>query len=444
MKPIKSLLKFTLWAALLMVLLVTLPSAKRYQSKRQGSRPLALTSVHIVDRNGFADTITNKERLQQLQKTDFLKTQAYQKVLRIYERDAQGNVRSVVTTYHANGNPKQLLEVLNARALGAYREWHENGMLSLSTRVIGGQPDVTPAAESSWLFDGQSFAWNDEGQRLADIQYSQGVLEGLSTYYHPNGQVWKRVPYCKNQIEGITEIYKPTGELLQQVTYSQGIKQGTAVRYWCDNQLAYQEEYCQGYLESGIYFDQSGKLLCEVRQGTGFRAVFGKSGVNEMREYKQGLLEGEIRVLSPQGRLKRIYHVKEQMKHGEELEYYDYPRFEASAPEQPILQPKLSVFWYEGKIQGHVKTWYQDGTQESQREMSNNEKNGLATAWYRDGSLMLIEDYDEGKLSRGEYFKKGDKMPVSSVRMGNGLVTMFDAEGHFIQKIPYFNGKPDV
>ncbi len=436
MKGLK-LFKQTVLIILLGMLLLTFTGAKRCKSCKP--RPLPLTSVHIIDRNGFSETISNKDRLNQFQNVDFLSSQPYQKVLRIYARDSKGNVRSVVTTYYENGNPKQFLEILNARANGIYCEWHENGRMSIMTKVIGGTPDVTPLAERSWLFDGSSYAWDEEENQIAEINYSQGSLEGISTYFHSNSQIWKRIPYVKNQVDGVIEIFKNNGELLQQMTYIQGQRHGSSIRYWDCQHLASQEEYCRGKLENGQYYDQQGTLVAEVKNGNGFRAVFGKDNIQELQEYIDGNLEGEVKVFNQEGRLKRTYHVKNGIKHGEEIEYYD-TFFASSAP----LQPKLSFYWYEGKIQGHVKTWYPTGTLESQKEMANNEKNGVLTAWYRDGNLMMIEEYDNGKLVRGDYFKKEDRIPISQVIDGKGIVTIFDADGHFVQKISYENGKPEI
>lgn len=419
------------------VLLVTFTGAKRAKSSKP--RLLPLTSVHIVDRNGFSETISNKDRLNQFQNVNFLSSQPYQKVLRIYARDSKGNIRSVVTTYHENGNPKQFLEVLNARANGIYCEWHENGHMSVMSRVIGGTADVTSLAEKSWLFDGPSYAWDEAEHQIAEINYSQGSLEGMTTYFHSNGQIWKRLPYTKNQLEGSVEIYRNNGELLQQQSYSQGQRDGTSTRYWKCDQIASQEEYCRGKLENAQYFDQSGSLVAEVKNGTGYRAIFGKENVQELQEFTDGSLDGEVKVFNQEGRLKRIYHVKNEIKHGEEIEYYDR-FFVSSAP----LQPKLSFYWHEGKIQGMVKTWYPTGILESQKEMSNNAKNGVLTAWYRDGNMMLIEEYNTDKLVRGDYFKKEERIPVSQVVDGKGVVTIFDADGHFVQKIAYVNGKPEI
>lgn len=416
----------------LLACLLALPSAKRMRNKCP--KPLPLASVHIVDRNGFSETISHKDRLNQFQQMDFLKPMPYQKVLRLYARDYAGNIKAIVTSYHANGNPRQYLDVMNGRALGWYLEWHENGSLAVSTRVVGGMADINPTAERSWLFDGVSQAWDEEGRMRAEIPYSQGLLEGVSLYYYSNGQLAKRIPYNKGLADGVIELYRENGEIQQQLTYAQGVKHGPSTRMWSPCQLSNQEEFYNGRLESGQYFDKSGNIISEVKQGNGYRIVQMKD-VCEHQEYRLGSLEGEVKVFDSQGRLKHVYHVKNEIRHGEETEYFP--------SENPIPQPKLSFNWVEGKIQGQVKTWYSNGVVESQREMANNKKSGVATSWYRDGNLMMIEEYDLDKLVRGDYFKKGEKIPVSQVIQGKGLVTIYDADGNFIQKIPYLNGKPD-
>lgn len=436
MKRLMSRFKLLGLGIIFCLLIFSLTSAKRTQNRKP--RPLSLTSVHIVDRNGFTETISNKERLNQFQNVNFLDPQPYQKVLRIYSRDSRGNLRSVVTTYHENGNVKQFLEILNARANGTYCEWHENGKMSLMARVISGNPDVTVLAEKSWLFDGPSYVWDEDENQLAEINYSQGSLEGQSTYFHPNGSIWKKIPYCKNQLEGALEIFTKTGELLQSSSYIQGKKNGVSLRYWNPQQIAAEEEFCRGKLENGQYFDQTGALIAEVRNGTGIRAIFGKNAIIELQQYIDGIIEGEIQVFNQEGILKRIYHVKNGIKHGEEIEYYD--RFFSSPA---ALQQKLSFSWYEGKIQGYAKTWYPNGLLESQKEMANNAKNGVLSAWYRDGNFMLIEEYENDVLVRGEYYKKDERTPCSQVVEGKGVATIFDAEGHFIQKVSYNNGKPE-
>ncbi len=434
MSSLKSFAKRAVVLLLLACCSMAFCSPKRSSKKQTAVRPLMLSSVHIADHNGLVEAITGKDRLNQLENVNFLQPQPYQKVLRIYERDPEGNIFSIVTSYYDNGNIKQYLEILNGRAHGKYHEWHSNGQMSVMVSVIGGVPDITPEAEKSWLFDGCSYAWDESGHLSAQIPYSQGTLDGLSLHYHSNGVIWKKIPFCKNEIEGLVEIFRKNGEILLQARFCQNVQHGTSLRYWCPNQIASQEEFCKGRLENGSYYDQKGQLISEIKDGTGFRAAFGKEGIHELQEYAEGKLEGEVKVFNSRGEISRIYHIKNGRKHGEELSYFENTK---------SRQLQLSLQWHEGEMTGQVKTWYINGTQESQREIAKNAKNGVAMAWYRDGNLMLMEEYENNKLMRGDYFKKGERNAISKIRDGNGVATIYDAEGHFVQKINYVNSRPE-
>ena len=139
-----------------------------------------VTSINIIDRNGMSETISSKERLSAFDKTDFLTPQPYQKVLRLYGRSENGDVRARITSYHPNGQVKQYLEAANNRAHGVYKEWFANGQRKVEAFVIGGMADLNTQAEASWLFDGTSLAWDEEGHLLAKIFYQKGDLEGIA------------------------------------------------------------------------------------------------------------------------------------------------------------------------------------------------------------------------------------------------------------------------
>lgn len=397
-----------------------------------------LTSINIIDRNGMSETINNVERLEQYDQVDFLTPQPYQKVLRVYTRDDQGNIPAAITSYHPNGSPHQYLEVVNSRAYGNYKEWYPSGVLKVSAFIIEGSGDIVAGSENTWIFDGCAQAWNDQGGLEAVIYYSRGQLEGTSMYYHPNGNVWKVIPYLQNTINGTAEIFCPDGTLLQTGNYCNGQKEGDFKRYHAPDKLSAEENYCEGLLAFGRYFDKCGQALCQINEGNGVRAVFSKDAVVEYQEYRNGKIEGEVRVLDRYGRVTNLYHAKNGVKHGEEIYYYDAVRL------QPKLNPKLSLNWFDGKVQGVTKTWYDNGVLESQREMSNNKKNGHSSAWYLDGSLMLIEDYEQDVLLKGEYYSKVDKFPVSTVEDGNGTATLFDSEGALVKKVDYKGGKPVI
>jgi antitoxin component YwqK of YwqJK toxin-antitoxin module len=396
-----------------------------------------LISINLIDQTGTSETISSPERLEQYAKVDFLRPQSYQKVLRIYSRDDVGNMQAYITSYHPNGQPHQYLEVINGRAFGTYLEWYEDGTQKISAEVIGGEADLTTAAEQTWLFNGTSKAWDECGSLQAEIDYDKGELCGDSIYYHCNGKIWKKITYFRGKIHGLFEIYLDNGALFQTTTYRDGVIIGPSYRYWDDQSVAAEEFYVNGKLSTGKYFNLQGNCISEIENGEGLRAIFGKENLVELQEYKQGIQEGLVKTFSRNGALAKTYKIKNGFKHGEETNFYEV----FSSTHQP--KPKIQIMWYEGKMQGLVKTWYTNGFPESQREMSENTKNGHSTAWYLDGSLMLIEEYDHDKLVKGEYYKKGEKHPVTEVANGKGVVTIFDADGTLIRKINYNRGHPE-
>lgn len=395
-----------------------------------------LASINIIDRNGLSETLSSKDRLAQYERTNFFAPQPYQKVMRVYSRRPNGDIWACITSYHPNGQVKQYLEILNNRAHGKYHEWYENGQMKIDAALVGGVGDIGTAAEKSWLFDGVCVAYDQDGKLEAEIIYSKGSLENCSTYYHANRKIWKRVPFEKGLIHGCEEIYLENGELLETNNHASGLKHGTCTRYWDGMKVAALEEYCGGRLIEGKYWNKEGYLVSAIQNGAGKKAVFSKDGVVELREYNNGEVEGRIEILNPDGSLFNVFRVKNGMKHGEEIEYYPLKMGKGK------LIPKISLNWYEGAIQGAVKTWYSNGKQESQKELSKNLKNGLLTAWYEDGSLMLIEEYDHDTLVSGKYLKKGQTIPVSKVQDGNGIATIYDSQGNFVHKVNYYGGRP--
>lgn len=391
-----------------------------------------LASINIVDPNGVSETISNEERLKQYDGVNFFCPQPYKKVVRVYKRNELGNIIACITTYHPNGELKQYLEVLNGRAYGEYGAWYENGVRKVQARVIGGPGDLAEGIEKCWLFDGSCYAYSDDGKLEAEIPYCKGKREGVALYYHKNCSLWKEIYLSNDQMEGPSTVYFDDGTLFERTEFVNGKKEGQSNRYWLGGSPAAEECYQDNRLIQGQYYSKQGSIVAEVNCGNGFKAIFGKDCLIELQEYRAGVQEGIVQVIGKNGQVTRTYGVKDGVKHGEEIEY-----------DQATKKPKLSINWVSGKIQGLCKTWYPNGTQESQREMADNKKMGILTAWYMDGALMMIENYDQDLLVKGEYYKLGQNTPVSTVVAGDGDVTLFDNSGMYLRKIKYQAGKPE-
>lgn len=393
-----------------------------------GCAGVSLTSVSLIDQHGFNETITNRDRLSSLEKVDFRAPQPYRKALRIYSRGDDGNARSVVTSYHPNGQLHQSLELLNGRAFGCYEEYFLNSQRKLLAQVVAGNADLDPDALRSFVFDGESQAWDENGNLIASICYNKGELDGVSHYFYPSGKLEGRVPFLRGKQEGNEEHFFEDGTVRSQIPFKSGLRDGTARSFWPDRSLASQEQYREGLLICGDYFDVEGSEIACVRDGFGWCA----ESSMVLREYRGGIPEGQIKEYSDRGELIHSYGMVDGLKEGEEIEYYS-----------PDVS-KLSVSWHKGEIEGEVKSWYPDGQMESHREMVHNKKECASTAWYADGSLMMIEEYCDDKLVRGEYFSKGSCRPISRVNGGRGTATLFDADGRLLRKVNYADGAPLV
>ena len=392
-----------------------------------------LINMQIIDRNGFTETIGSKERLSPYSRVDFSKPQPYQRVLRVFSRNEEGKSRSVLTSYHPNGQIWQWLDSIDGRAHGNFQEWHANGRLRIDLHVIDGTADLTELAQKSWLFEGKAAVFDENGNLQAEIFYEKGVLSAPSLHYHPNGNLQKRVPYVAGEIDGEVELFNDQGKLLEKISYKRGVKEGLASGYWENGQLQYEEVYENAFLKTARYVDRKGAHVATIDKGTGFKAQFDpESGsLSELHECQGGRSEGVVKLFSPGGCLKTVYKIKEGMKEGEEREYY---------PGSALT--KILCTWHEDALQGPIKTWYPDGSAESSCSYHQNKKQGLSFAWYRDGDLMLSEEYHQDSLVAGSYFERGSKRPISKVVNGKGLASLFDPDGILNKKIPYEGGLP--
>jgi len=391
-----------------------------------------LVSIQLVDRHGVRETISTKERLHWYEKNNFLSFQPYDKVVRIFTRNPEGKSVSKLTSYHENGQVKQYLEVIGGRAKGIYEEWYENGQTKVKLYVIEGAGDLGMTALQTFVVDGISEAFDERGNILARISYNKGVLDGTSLYYYPNGQVKTESPYHNGSLHGLVIWYNEEGEKITEMNYQKGLIEGDVCFQGNKEVPSFQERYAEGSLSFGRYFDFQDQIVSEVNDGIGIKSFFACGKLVKQCEILQGRAQGKVQLFDIEGRVDNIYYInKEEEKHGEEWVYY-----------QGTDLVKLQLTWLEGEVHGVVKTWYENGKIESEKEFSHNKKQGMHFIWYRDGSLMSLEEYENDLLKKGKYFKKGVENPISTISDGTGIATLYDSFGSFLRKIEYQSGTP--
>ncbi len=394
--------------------------------RREGS---SLSKVHITDQNGFTKTIRQKDRLKIFQNDPIVAPGPYRKVVRFYQKN--GKSSSLITTYHENGRLYQSLECVENQACGNYKEWYSNGRLKIAASLSGGIADIGFSEQKTWIFNGRNEAFNEEGGPEASFFYENGFLEGEALFFHPDGQLKEKIPYVHHRRHGTTVRYDTRGNKTEEICYKNDLKEGPSALYGSDGHILSEEIYAEDLLQSGIYYESSGKIISRLSEGNGEKVLFFSNNEREIRQYRNGSPRGKVRVYDRLGYLKNSYFREDTGKEGEEIIYYDSSE-----------QAKLSIFWKEGKVHGVIQSYYPNGRTETRREMSKNRKQGTSTAYYPDGSLMFIEVYDADLLLRGKYYPRDQKEPASFVSNGNGTATLYDSEGIFIRKISYKEGKP--
>ena len=55
---------------------------------------------------------------------------------------------------------------------------------------------------------------------------------------------------------------------------------------------------------------------------------------------------------------------------------------------------------------------------------------------------MMYEEYENGRLIKGQYYGVENKQIVSSISGGAGVATIYDESGKLLRKVTYINGKP--
>ena len=401
---------------------------------RTSEEPEKLVSVQFVDRNGNQELVSHTERIHTIAKTDFLSPQPYKKVVRMYRKGTDDKAWGVLTSYHQNGGIWQYLKTHNGRANGVYKEWYDNGCLRMLAYVVEGKGDLTPEAMTSWIFDQKNQVFDEQGQLVAEFFYCKGVLSDVTRYYYPNGVISKEIPYKEGLKEGCAQFFCEEGELIGETEYSAGEKVGRSYTKGSKEQPAREEQYVKGRLVAGIYWDLEGNAFSTIKEGVGVKPLFSNGYLSKTYEYLWGVVEGKVTSYRKDGSVAEETTVVNGQKQGDEWCYH------AGGDKVPMLY----IQWKEDQIHGIVRTYYEDGSRESEREMRENEKHGPAFAWYLDGSIMYIEKYEVGRLVEGKYFKPNADFPTSTIINGEGEATIYDEHGIFQRKVTYQQGTPII
>ena len=190
---------------------------------------------------------------------------------------------------------------------------------------------------------GSFILYHKNGNVYCKEYYSKGVLEGLSIVYYENGSVHTKKNCVNGGIDGISYTYDEKGKLIGENSYVKGKAEGLKVDYYSNGTIKEQQGYKKGIREGDhIKYDKLGKVLLSESfingkiDGRSISEVypglvsfvggdFRSAGANVILDinYKNGVPNGKLQVLSISNSILVEGYMLEGKKNGEWKYYYD-------------------------------------------------------------------------------------------------------------------------
>lgn len=387
-----------------------------------------LAGIQITDRNGFTETITTPQEVKKYENEDYFSPQPYERVI-LTIQSSKETTPSKIFTYHPNGNIKEFLESINFQAKGTYKKFFSSGQIEIEAQLVGGVGDLTEEAKKTWIFHGKSQVYSKQGVLLACMGYSNGLLEGESKFFWDSGQLKESSIYTFGKKNGVYTSYYENKQPKLIGFYKNGHKEGLFSHYSPSGTLVSKEEHFNQRLINASYYD-SDTLVSSVINGSGKKIVFSSEGLTELFPYTNGKINGVARQFSKEKFLLKSCDYLEGVKHGKELFFLPNSK-----------TPYMSISWDNNTLNGPVSTYFPDGKVQSIFSIKNKLKDGSFKNWSTSGFLMFHEEYTNGLLNTGKYFKSGVNTPVSEIKNGKGTALFFDEQGSLLAKENYEQGE---
>lgn len=145
--------------------------------------------------------------------------------------------------WYENGD-KQIEARYQQGQLISLKSWYPNGKLKQQADLTNGKGSVTTYATSGQRIlvesfnkgipDGVTERWDEQGNKLSEITYKNGLLNGVAKTWYTNGQQKTSKNLVANKPEGVVKHWYENGQLRSEVNYKNGIANGYWV-YWYEN-----------------------------------------------------------------------------------------------------------------------------------------------------------------------------------------------------------------
>ena len=192
-----------------------------------------------------------------------------------------GVPHGVVKWYYEDGSLEEETQYANGKRHGTKREYYESGAL----QVKANYKDDVPYGEfiqyyesgeikiiaSAALPDAEGVAatargYSRDGELLDETQHNEkGKMHGLQKKYYPNGRLMQESRFVNGVAEGMLRTYYPSGKLESERMYVNNTREGLQRGYYESGKLSI-EGYMKGGKQEGILkvYRENGQIFAEI------------------------------------------------------------------------------------------------------------------------------------------------------------------------------------
>ena len=351
--------------------------------------------------NGLGDGDTKDGKVQLHGDWQFVDDEGY--VSAAGRLSAAGNRTGAWRSYYPSGQLEKLTAHDDAGELdGPYKEYFDNGELSIEGTYRHGQPE------------GTARLYHYCGALRETRPYQGGSINGEAVFYYPNGKLQRRAAYKADKQEGPETAYYPDGTVEYRYQYAADQPQGPGEVFYANKQLEKKCVFDHGELHGPYtYYYTNGQVSStgtyDHGQRTGPWHDFYASGQpsSDATYNAAGELHGPYLDYDRDGKRSSEYtyeqgHVVRTAyfdKAGKTLAQTAVAKKGATAVQGlwPDGTPHLTGTFVDGDMDGEWRWLHHDGTPATVTHYAHGRQDGLETKYFTNGQVKSRQQFRAGQ-----------------------------------------------
>lgn len=308
------------------------------------------------------------------------------------------------------------------------------------------------AKEGEWKF------YHKNGNIQEISYFNQGVYVNESTQFYPSGKKMIESFFYLGEKDSAYTSYFENGRIAEKGKYDKGIKTGVWEYWYVDSSLRMIARYDSlGRERVGSFWDKNKTQT--IKNGNGKKISFFESGkIKEEFNYRDSLLEGEMKQLKASGNPLTLGMYKEGKKHGKWTTYFLLENQIHTEKQfvQDSLTGKYTKYFENGRVnisgeflnnkkEGDWKWFDKQGGKDMEGQFVKDQQSGNWIYYYPSGKVRTKGSFLEGKKTgKWEFFyKNGRKHKEGTYKNDekNGEWTVWFENKKMLHKGNFTNGK---